>query len=75
MDNIIDIIVSALPWFAGAVDVVTVAISALPSFGELVGTAQVAISAIPWSGLPIWLYGVIGFLLLMFADKYIRGEL
>lgn len=45
MESIADIIIQAIPWLEGAIDVAIVSISALP---RLV------------IGLPIWLYGVIG---------------
>ncbi len=63
MDSVVEIIVSAVPWLAGAVDTAQVVITAIPAYaGHLIDTACVTITALPQlvAGLPVWLYGVIG---------------
>lgn len=64
----IQVIVEAFPWLKGVVDTASVVISAIPGFFQgLYDTATVAITARPYSGLPFWLFGLLGAGFLVYA--------
>ncbi len=66
MGNIIDIIISAIPWISGVISTADVLVSAIPSFlSGLVSQADVLVSAIPWSG------AVTSFLVLLLVSSWI----
>ena len=46
MDNIIDVIVSAIPWIEGLVSQVRVVVTALPYFGQVLQTSTFIILAV-----------------------------